>query len=170
MDTLKVMVASGVTAVVVVALLMVTGAFKSGESLSGVPGVNILPSATTPYTGVINSTSTVTSSTLTASDLDDENVVSMTLTGGSGTLTFPASSSFPGIPNAGDTRVIWVRNASTSASVALTIAGGTGAQLKQAASSTAQVVGDTDGNNGARIEAVRKANTDIVLYMTKYQD
>lgn len=164
MDTLKTILIAALVAGAVAVML------PRDNALQGVPGVNILPSAVTPYSGVVNATSTPTGSTLITSDIDDENVVAYTLTQSSGTLTFPASSSFPGIPNPGDTRTIWVRNASTSASVAVTIAGGTGSQLKLAASSTAQVLGDTDGNNTARIDAVRKSNSDIVLYMTKYAD
>lgn len=173
MDTLKVMAMSGVTAVVVVALLMLSGAFKS-DTLGAVPGVNLIPYPQMVIQGGgTNATTTTTSSTLTTSDIDDENVVSMTLTQGSGTLTFPASSSFPGIPNTGDTRMIMVRNATTSASVVLTLAGGTGVKMKVASSTgttNLQILGDTDGDNNAVILFTRKSNSDIVGNVIKFAD
>lgn len=140
------------------------------ERVGGVPGVSVLPSSQYPTANLILATSTLSNSTLATADIDEESWIAMTLTQANGTLTFPASTSFPGINNPGDSRVIWVRNATTSAAVRLTIAGNTGTILKRAASSTAELVGDTDAKNSARIEAVRLANTDIVLYLTKYED
>lgn len=159
-------------AVSIIAAVIVVGGFqllKDDSRLAGAPGISILPVSQNPTANFVLATSTVGSSILTTSDLAYTGVVAMTLTGGSGTLTFPASSSFPGIPNPGDSRVIYVRNATTSAAVSLTLAGGTGTQLKSTPSSTV-LVGDTDGNNSAMVTFIRKANSDIIGLVTKFQD
>lgn len=170
MDTLKTIGVALVTALVAVFGFGAVSGEQLGYQIT--PGISMTPASVTTFTegGGVNATSSANSATLVTSDIDDENVVAMTLTNGNGTVTFMASSSFPGIPNPGDARTLWIRNASTSASVGLTVAGATGAQLKLAASSTALLIGDTDGNNTARIDAVRKTNSDIVLYLTKFQD
>jgi hypothetical protein len=109
--------------------------------------------------------------TLVVTDFDTENVIDVTQASTSATLTLPATSTMTAvIPNAGDMRTIWIRNASTSASAALTIAVGTGMTLKNGASSTVLLIGDTDGDNTMRVDMVRKADTDINVYMYKYQD
>ena len=166
MDTIKIIAVALATALVAV---LGFGAIQ-GDNLAGAPGINILPSAQQPYSGAVYSTSTATNSTLLTEAIDDETVVAITLTQGSGTLTLMASSSVPGIPNPGDMRTIYIRNATTSASVTLTLAGATGVTLKRAASSTAMLIGDTDGSNTFKVDLYRKANTDIVANLTKFED
>lgn len=161
MDTLKVMVASGVTAVVVVALLMVSGAFK-GESLAGVPGVTLIPSAATPSTGYVFSTTTVgTASSLQAEDLTNTSVVRVTPGGGAGvtnvTISLGASTTFPGIPTPGDSRRFVIENAATVATTT-TIAAGTGIDLQEPDGQNV-VIGQ---NNYAWVWCFREASTDIV--------
>lgn len=155
-----------------VALVVAVGFANVGkdDNLGGVPGVSILPISQYPTAGMILATSTAGNSTLLTSEIDQENIIEMTLTGGAGTLTFPATSSFPGIPNPGDMRTIWVRNASTSAAANLTIAAGTGMTFKNGASSTVLLIGDTDGDNTMRLDFLRKPDSDVNVYLYKYQD
>jgi hypothetical protein len=166
MDTLKPVLLSAV-----VALAVVFGfSAISKDGVGGVPGVSILPVSQSPDAYMILSTSTPTNSTLVTADIDQESFIEHTLTQADGTLTFPASSSFPGIPNTGDMRTIWVRSATTTAGIDLTIAVGTGMTLKRAASSTVLLIGDTDGDNTARLDFVRKADSDINVYLHKFED
>lgn len=139
-------------------------------SLGGVPGVSILPVSQYPTANLVASYSTSTNAALITTDVDQENWLDITLTGGSGTITLPATSSFPGIPNTGDMRTIWIRHATTSASVDMTIAAGTGMTFKNAASSTVFLRGDTDGDNTIEMIFVRKGDTDINVYLQKYED
>ncbi len=127
--------------------------------------INVNGSSVTTNTltqgGGIRATSTVNNAeTLLASDFDVENVIDYTLNVQAATLTLPASSTLSSfVPTAGQTRSIFIRNATTTATN-LTIAGATGVLLKKA-TSTAVIIGDTDGANYARIDFTRKANTDI---------
>lgn len=126
--------------------------------------------------GGVRATSTSNSAeTLLASDIDTENVVDYTANVSSVTLTLPASSTMTGlVPKAGLTRTIFIRNATTTAAINLTLAGGTGTILKQATSSNQAgaktIYGDTDGDNYARLDLIRKANTDIDVLMTVFRD
>jgi hypothetical protein len=140
----------------------ITGA----TSLSGA-----LTSGTFTQGGGIRATSTIgTTIPLLASDFDVENVIDVTLNVQDATLSFPATSTLTSfIPNAGDTRTIYVRNATTTASMDITISGGTGVLLKKA-TSTAVVYGDTDGANFAKIDLTRKSNTDIEALLNIYMD
>lgn len=120
--------------------------------------------------GGVRATSTVNAAeTLLASDFDEENVIDYTLNQQDATLTLPASTTIPGIPYAGNVRSVYIRNATTTAAMDLTIAGGTGTILKKA-TSTATIKGDTDGDNYARIDFVRKANTDIDALLNIFID
>ncbi len=121
--------------------------------------------------GGVRATSTSGSAVpLLATDFDTENLIDVTLNIVDATLSFPATSTLRSfLPNAGDTRKLFIRNASTTAAMDLTITGGTGVLLKNA-SSTAVIVGDTDGANFAIIELIRKANTDIEAIMTPFRD
>lgn len=159
MDTLKIMVASGVTAVVVVALLMVTGAFK-GESLGGVPGVNMLPSPVTPYSGNVYATTTTgTASILQTADLADATVVRVSPSGfvSNVTISLGASTTFPGIPYPGDHRQFVIENAASTATTT-TIAAGAGIDLQEPDGQNV-VIGQ---NNYAFVWCFREASTDIV--------
>jgi hypothetical protein len=173
MDTLKTIGVAAVVALVVAGGLVMLQP-KPTQQLGSVPGVSLFPTSVTTFTqgGGITATSSVNSSaTLLATDIDTENVVDMTWSYAAGTLTLPASSTMSNIaPNAGDTRTIWIRNASPTAATSTTLAVGTGMTLKLAASSTVLLVGDTDADNTARIEFVRKADSDFNVYLTKFQD
>lgn len=169
MDTLKTMLVAGVVAAVIGGLMLFSGGHNQGN-LGGAPGVSILPISQSPDAYLVLATSTPSNSTLTTADVDQESWIDHTLTTTSGTLTFPATSSFPGIPNTGDKRTIYVRHATTSSSVNLTIAAGTGMTFKNAASSTVLLRGDTDGDNTMRLDFVRKSDTDINVYLQKYED
>ena len=117
--------------------------------------------------GGIRATSTVNSAeTLLAADMDKEKVIAYTLNVQDATLTLPATSTLRWfIPQAGETRSIFIRNATTTASMDLTISGGTGMNLITA-SSTKAIVGGTAGANSARLDFVRRADTDIDVTMS----
>lgn len=121
--------------------------------------------------GGITATSTSgTAVPLLASDFDTENVIDVTLNVQDATLTFPATTTLTGfIPYAGMTRTLFVRNATTTATIELTVTGGTGVLLKNA-TTTGKIWGDTDGGNHARIDLLRKANTDIEAFVTFFGD
>lgn len=171
MDTLKTTIIAIVAAFIVsMALIVVT---SDDDKVGGVPGVSLWPQSVQTFTqgGGITATTSSTTAILLATDIDTENVVEVTPANGATTLTLPATSTMTNIiPNAGDTRTIWIRNATTSASTGLTIAAGTGMTLKNGASSTALLVGDTDGDNTMRVDMVRKSDSDINVYMYKFQD
>lgn len=124
--------------------------------------------------GGIRATSTTgTVVPLIASDFDTENVIDVTLNTSSGTLSFPATTTLASfIPTAGQTRTLFIRNATTTAATTLTITGGTGVLLKNASSTspTGIILGDTDGANYGKVELLRKANTDIEALLTIFQD
>ena len=74
--------------------------------------------------------------------MDKEKVIAYTLNVQDATLTLPATSTLRWfIPQAGETRSIFIRNATTTASMDLTISGGTGMNLITA-SSTKAIVGE----------------------------
>jgi len=117
--------------------------------------------------GGIRATSTVNSAeTLLAADLNKAKVIAYTLNVQDATLTLPATSTLSSfIQQAGETRAIFIRNATTTASMDLTIAGGTGMNLL-VASSTKVIVGNTSGSNSARLDFVRRADKDIDVTMS----
>jgi len=122
--------------------------------------------------GVTATTTTGTAVTLVASDFDTENVIKVNSGTPGLTVTFPASSTLTAlVPNVGDTREVWLYGASTSASANITIAAGAGTTLKKAASTTAQIVGDTDGLNNFRITFQRiTAGGNILMDIIKHED
>lgn len=121
--------------------------------------------------GSIYSTSTSgTVIPLLAAAFDVESVIDVTLNVSDATLSFPATSTLSSfIPTAGQFRTVYVRNASTTAAMDLTVSGGTGVLLKKA-TTTAIIYGDTDGANFARITLTRKANTDIEALLEIFVD
>ena len=146
--------------------------FGGGSMFSSTGGsTDSFSAGTLTQGGGINATSTVNSAeTFLASDFDVENIIDYTLNVQDATLSFPASSTLSAfIPTAGQTRTIYIRNATTTAAMDLTIAGGTGVLLKKA-TSTATIVGDTDGANYAQVDLTRKANTDIEALLTLFID
>lgn len=121
--------------------------------------------------GDILASSTPGDSTLLASNVMKYRQFDHTLNTQSGTLTLPASTTLAGwLPSPGDTREILIRNATTTSSINLTIAVGTGMTLKNAASSTPLLIGDTDGKNTMFVKLVRQADRSFNVYMQKYQD
>jgi len=121
--------------------------------------------------GGVTASSTSASVTLAGTELDTENVLDYTVNVGSPTLTLPASTSSMYPTTAGQMRTVWIRHATTTAASNLTIAGGTGVLLKKAATSTgATIYGDTDGGSHARIDLLRKANTDVEAFLTVFND
>ena len=123
--------------------------------------------------GGIRATSTTgTVVPLLAADFDNENMIDVTLNVQDATLSFPATTTLGSnfLPTAGMMRTFFVRNATTTASMDITLTGGTGMLLKKATSS-AIIMGDTDGGNYAQFNLIRKANTDIeVLLVNIFHD
>jgi hypothetical protein len=154
-------------------------------------GGNLAVTGTSALTGATSFTSTLTASTFTqgggvtststsgavvpllASNFDTENVIDVTLNVQDATLSFPATTTLTSfIPVSGQTRTLFIRNATTTATMDITITGGTGVLLKNASSSpsAAIIYGDTDGANYGRITLIRKANTDIEALLDQYKD
>ncbi len=151
-----------------------------GTTLS-ITGASILGGALTADAGAltqgggVRATSTVnTAETLLASDFDTENTIDYTFNGAvaGGTVTLPASTTLPLSTTPGAMRTIWVRNATSTAATVLTIAGNTGTLLKIASTSpsSAGILGDTDAGNYARLDFLRKANSDIEVFLQGYRD
>lgn len=120
--------------------------------------------------GCITATSTTAAvGTLRTSEFQNCSVIDYTVNVADVTLTLAASTSpaYPTLP--GETRTIFIRNASTTATADLTIAAGTGVLLKKA-TTTAVIYGDTDGANFAKLVFTRKANKDIEALLNIYMD
>ena len=139
-----------------------TGTFSSTLNATGATTLGTLTQG-----GGIRATSTVNSAeTLLAADFDVEDVIAYTLNVQDATLTLPATSTLSSfIATAGQTRTIFIRNATTTAAMDLTLAGGTGMNLITA-SSTKAIVGGTAGANSARLDFARRADTDIDVTMS----
>jgi hypothetical protein len=139
----------------------------TGAITAGVVTTNALTQG-----GGVTATSTVgTTVPLLATDFDTENVIDVTLNVRDATLSFPATTTLTSfIPTSGQMRTLFVRNASTTAAMDITIAGGTGVLLKKATTS-AVIYGDTDGANYGVLQLIRKANTDIeLLFLGNFVD
>lgn len=119
--------------------------------------------------GRVASSTTSNAGTLLASSIENATVIDYTLNLSDVTLTLPATSTIGFMRNPGDTKVFYVRNATTTATMDITFAGGTGMNYKKA-TSTKILVGDTDGSNSARITLIRKANTDIDAIVDLFVD
>lgn len=140
------------------------GAINFSSTLTGTGATTL---ATLTQGGGIRATSTSNSAeTLLASDFDTENVIAYTLNVQDATLTLPATSTLSSfIATAGQTRTIFIRNATTTASMDITLAGGTGMNLLTASSSKI-ILGNSTGSNSAKLDFVRRADTDIDVTMT----
>lgn len=144
------------------------GVITSSAAING--GVVSLTGALTQGGGIRATSTSGAAVPLLSTDFDTESVIDVTLNVQDATLSFPASSTLSSIvPTAGQVRSIWVRNATTTAAMDITFSGGTGVLLKKA-TTTARLPGDTDGANFARIDLVRKANTDIEALLQLYTD
>lgn len=119
--------------------------------------------------GVTSTSTTASVGTLQAADIDTENVIDFTVNQADVTLTLAASTTALCPAMTGQTRTIYVRNASTTASADITIAGGTGVLLKKA-TTTATIYGDTDGANFARLDITKKSNSDCEALLTTFVD
>jgi len=86
------------------------------------------------------------------------------------TLTTMATSSmgFMGIPNAGDERSYWFRSATTTAATTITLAAGTGVDIQYGDATGDDLV--IDGLDLAKLTFIRKADSDVLLLMTKYTE
>lgn len=154
----------------------------SGSSFNGTSGVADSFVVSGPFTsgGNIRSTSTTAIVVpLLSTDFDIENIIDVTLNTASSTLSFPATSTLTSfIPTAGQTRSIYIRNATTTAAVDLQITGGTGVIIKNETiymggtplNSAGIILGDTDATNYARVDFIRKADTDIEALVTVFGD
>ena len=106
---------------------------------------------------------------LSVRDIEKASVIDVTLNVADATLSFPASSTVTILPKTGDRKILLVRNATTTAAMDITFTGGTGFLFKKATTS-AVLLGDTDGANFAEITLVRKANNDIEVLYVPYSD
>lgn len=117
--------------------------------------------------GGVNATSTsFTTDLLVAADLDVENVIDYTMNINDLTLTLPTAAIMPGIDNPGDTRTIFIRNATTTDGIDLTIAGNTNMVLKVLGTSTKTIISSTAGTNYAKIEFLRRADDAVDALMS----
>lgn len=145
---------------------------QSGKTLTVASSTTLVTERLVTGGGII-ATSTPTSSVLPYSYFDTESQIDLTLTQGAGTLTTGVSSTVTGIPVAGQTMEFKIRHATTTASINLTLACGTGFKCKSStATSTALFVlpSDTDGYNFFNVKLTRQANTDILLEATRGVD
>lgn len=123
--------------------------------------VGVITGALTQGGGITASSTVNSAETATASMFDTENVIDYTLNLVDSTLTLPATSTLSSfIPTAGQTRDVIIRNATTTATMDLTLAAGTGMNLVTA-TSTKVILGNATGSNYALLKFIRKANTDI---------
>lgn len=117
--------------------------------------------------GGITASSTSASVTLAGTEFTTSNVLDYTVNVGSVTLTFAASTTAPcSVMSSGQVRTVFIRNATTTATSKITIAGGTGNTLKVA--STTVIAGNTDGSNMARFDFTKKTSTDCDILMVNY--
>lgn len=151
--------------------LTVTGA-TTVASTFGVTGTStlgiLISSMFTQGGGVTATTTLATATTLLAANFDTENVIDVTPGGASLTLTLPASSTLPLGTTAGQSRTIYIRNATTTADINITVAGGTGTALRNATSTGAIIRGVTGGNSYGKIDFVRKSTSDIDALLTVF--
>lgn len=153
---------------------LISGSFSSAGAIS-FTGATVV-STFTQGGGVTATSTTSSTGTLTVADFDTENWIDVTLNLVDSTISLPASTTFPLGTTAGQCRQIGIRNASTTAAMDVTIAGGTGTLLKGVSTSTAStfafktILGDTDGSNFAMLNACRKTNSDILVNVIPFND
>lgn len=120
--------------------------------------------------GVRATSTTGTVVPLLASDVMNNGIIDVTLNQQDATLSFPASSTLKAyLPVAGMRTVLFIHNATTTATMDIAVTGGTGVILKRATTSSS-ILGDTDASNYARLEIIRKANTDFSILMQIFED
>lgn len=169
------------TSIVIVILIALTGitAFKDSNIIVNVPsqgfGAIAGPDVSFPMSfneGVVNggrtaSSTTSTTGTLLAAQIEKYTMLDYTLNLADVTLTFPATSTIGFMNKAGDVKEFYVRNATTTATMDITFAQGTGMNFKNS-STTKVLIGDTDGGNMAKVTLIRRANSDIDMYLDLY--
>lgn len=126
----------------------------------GVTG--ILRAGAVENIGGVLSTTTPASMTLSATDLIGVSTISMFPNVGAITITLPATTTLTSwLPNTGDRTSFVLVNATSTSAITLTVAAGTGSLISKA-STTAAV-----GPGGMMlINVVRKANTDLLFYLS----
>lgn len=152
--------------------LTVTSVTNSGAS--SVAGAFTVTGASTVSTftqggGIGTVATTSTSYTLAATDFDTENIIDVTPGGASLTLTLPASSTLPLSTTAGSMRSVWLRNATTTAGINITVAGGLGDFMKSA-STTFTLMSSSGTSTQARLDIVRRSNSDISVMFTPFNN
>lgn len=160
------------TAVNVSAGYWVAGKFKIVDSSGNWVG-NIASSTGSAIVGTftqgggITASSTSASVTLAGTEFVTSNVLDYTVNVGTPTLTLNASTTPPcSVMSAGQVRMLYIHNATTTAASTLTIAGGTGVILDIA--STTVIAGSTTGKGFARLDFTKKANTDCQALMINF--
>jgi hypothetical protein len=120
--------------------------------------------------GNIVASSTSASVTLKGTEFVNASTLDYTVNVANKVLTLPASTTpLCSSLARNERRAIFIRHASTTAANTLTIAGGTGFILKNAATSTGPVLyGNTDGSPMAQLVIMRKANSDCNALMTVF--
>lgn len=177
MDKVKTSLAGGLLVLASVLITLASGLSISSKSeLGAFPGPEIsnqvfFQEGVVIGGGIFATSTSGTVVPLLASNFDKETVVDVTLNVQDATLSFPASSTISFLRNPGDTKVLFIRNATTTAAMDLTISGGTGVLLKMASSTNVAIVpGDTDGSNYAKIELIKKADKDIEALLSIFND
>lgn len=145
---------------------------RNGTQLTINPPTTSLDVSTLTEGGGVTATSSAASAPILVASIDKENVIEVTPQGTGITLSLPATTTSGMsaiIPNAGDTRTIFVVNNSSTAGRGVTIAGGTGTLLDVASSTLSAGLKVVEPGGMARLDLVRKANTDIEVLMTPGQ-
>lgn len=118
--------------------------------------------------GITASSTTNATETLLATDFDVENFIDYTANIDT-TLTLPATSTLSAmIPNAGDTRDVILRSATTTAATTITLAAGTGIDLQFVEATGGDLV--LNGLDVGILKFIRQANTDILVLWNEYTE
>lgn len=178
MDTLKtIVIALVVSGVAVVGVLTTIAPTVQPEVIvSGVnPDIHTYMNVAGPfaYGKPCQATSTRGSVTLQSSEVENGQCITVQTEGAADstvTLTLAASSTQFCPTQEGAVKRWFIQNATTSATVEILFAGGTGVALKQATTSGLLIPGDTDGENFAVIDVKRNADTDCTAFIDIYKD
>lgn len=151
-----------VLAIVLIGLVLRLNFATSTQKYAGTTNLDSLYLTGNLTTGGSNATTTTaTSQTLVASDLTSGSVIFLKPTVGSVTVTLPATSTLSTfLPNAGDSTMLIIHNATSTSGINITIAGGTGTLLKKATTTAAILPG-----GAAELYFYRKTDTDIQVLM-----
>ena len=98
--------------------------------------------------------------TLLATDFDTESYIEMTPNSAALTLTLPATSTLSAlIPNDGDFRTVWLKNATTTSGITITLAAGTGMDLQEQSGQDLVI----DDEDWGKLTFLRLTNTDMMV-------